>query len=89
LAQTRERKTFFVSYPELLSTPELTLGKIAEFIGLRPDQEQIVDFRDNFVDPSLYRSVANTEATGYLANKFPEVMEFDDTPNCVPEMSTL
>ena len=27
LVQTHERKSFFVTYPELLSTPEMTLGK--------------------------------------------------------------
>ncbi|MEZ5572067.1 MAG: glycosyltransferase [Halioglobus sp.] len=76
LAQTRHLNCLYVSYSELLSSPEAILKNLAGFLGLNSVQTLIDDFCKHFVDSSLHRSVAEDAEIGYVADNFPEVMEF-------------
>jgi O-antigen biosynthesis protein len=77
LLQTRNLQNCFITYPALLSNPELVLQKLARFLALTPDQKQVGNFCDYFVDPTLHRSVSAQEETELLAGEFPQVIEFN------------
>ena len=77
LAQTATLNTCFVAYLDLVTSPELVVTKIADFLGAIPDQRQLQHFCENFVDSSLRRSVADVDATELLARDFPQVMAFN------------
>ena len=77
LAQTATLNSCFVDYPDLVTSPELVVKKIADFLGAIPDQVQLKHFCENFVDSSLRRSVADGDATELLAHEFPQVMAFN------------
>jgi glycosyltransferase involved in cell wall biosynthesis len=77
LAQTVTVNSCFVAYPDLVTSPDVVLKKIADFLGITPHQRELQHFCDNFVDSSLRRSIADVDATELLANEFPQVMEFN------------
>ena len=77
LAQTATLNSCFVAYLDLVTSPELVVEKIADFLGAIPDQRQLQHFCDNFVDTSLRRSVADVDATELLAHEFPQLMAFN------------
>ena len=77
LIQTRGLNGIFLSYVELLSTPQEALNKLAEFLKLTPDESRIRNFISDFVDTSLHRSIANPAITESLSSSVPQVLEFD------------
>ncbi len=77
LVQTATLTSYFVAYPDLVTSPEIVVKKIADFLGLIPDQRRLQHFCENFVDSSLRRNVADVDATELLAHEFPQVMAFN------------
>ena len=77
LAQTATLNSCFVAYLDLVTSPELVVKKIADFLGVMPDQRQLQHFCEDFVDSSLRRNVADVDATELVTREFPQVMEFN------------
>lgn len=77
LAQTQKLQGCFVPYLELLSNPGQVLNTLTTFIGLSPNQKILQKFCEQFVDSSLHRSIADTEAIEVLTIEFPQVVEFN------------
>ena len=76
LEQSPNRNNFYVSYPAILSEPAITLEKMANFIGLQPDADQVQAFCADFVEPALHRSVANETLNSALQERFPQARAF-------------
>ena len=77
LAQTATLNSYFVAYPDLVTSPELVVKKIADFLGVIPDQRQLKHFCEDFVDSSLRRNVADVDAIELVTREFPQVMAFN------------
>lgn len=77
LAQSRGLNNYFLSYHDLLADPERTIEQLASFLQVEPESRQVRAFCEDFVDPSLHRSVCEPASAALLAEQYPQLLEFD------------
>ena len=76
LRHTLGQNNFFLTYTDLLQSPEKVLAELAEFCGLPVDTRALIAFKEDFADPSLHRNVESAELRVKLKREFPQILSF-------------
>lgn len=79
LTATQGRNNYLIAYQGLLRSPHRQLEKLAVFLELSPDANDIEAFCQDFVDTSLHRSRCNAEAQSVLRRKLPQIFDVYET----------
>lgn len=75
LLATEGLKNSFVSYANLLDSPERNLSNLAAFLDVEPDEERTAAFANQFLESSLNRSRASDGFEEEIRVSLPQVIE--------------
>ena len=76
LRQSMKSNNYILSYHALLNESEREIRKLAKYLGLSPENDQIASFCHEFVDTTLYRSRSNLKAQEAVTQSVPQILEF-------------